>query len=93
MSTSTDFPDDYLAMRLADRPGLDPELTPLLDSCLREWGGVSYEEATVADMLRASRAAAAAVVKRSPSAAAAMAGRVDFTSTELLQALSSGNRS
>lgn len=89
MSTSTDFPDDYLATRLVDRPGLDPALRPWLDSCLREWGGISYDEATIGDMLRASRAVAAVVVTRSPDAAAAMAGRENFTSTELLHAMRS----
>lgn len=87
MNQSQSYPDDYLAQRLTDRLEIDPGLRGWLDTCLREWGGVALEDATVGDMLRASRAVAAVVVQRSPTAAAAMAGRADFTSTELLRTL------
>lgn len=87
MNQPQDYPDDYLAQRLTDRLAVDPALRGWLDYCLRQWGGVALEDATVGDMLRASRAVAAVVVERSPDAAAAMAGRRDFTATELLRTL------
>ncbi|MBB1030504.1 hypothetical protein G6027_06330 [Dietzia sp. SLG310A2-38A2] len=93
MNQSQNYPDEYLTQRLTDRLEVDPELRGWLDTCLREWGGVALEDATVGDMLRASRAAAAIIVERSPRAAAVMAGREGFTATELLREMGKANRS
>lgn len=89
MTPTHDIPEDHLSQRLADRHDADPELVPWLDHCLRRWSGIGYDTATVADLQRASRAAATELVDRSPRAAAAMAGRVDFSANEVLLALGS----
>lgn len=91
MTDLQDFPADYLSQRLADRRVADPELIPFLDECLRKWAGVSYRKATVGDMMRASRNAAADAARRSPRIGAAMAGRSEYTAADVLRTMRERN--
>ncbi|MFS4487767.1 hypothetical protein [Dietzia kunjamensis] len=60
MNPFTEYPAEDLNRRLTDTDMLAAAGEPMrtfLDRCLHEWAGVSLEDATVGDVLRASRAA------------------------------------
>lgn len=90
MNIPTIHPDDDPTIRLIDTRAVQQLPGPVrrwLDVCLRRWGGVGLDEATVGDMRRANRAVGADMAERSPDAAAAMAGRTGYTATDVLHAL------